>query len=305
MSSLDPKNDFDRISRPRNGMVNSATDFPFQVQRTPKKEFFALLQEQIAKALEKNETIDPRAMEHFFNEVTGKSTTPEELRLAVNVAKNLAEHPQVLDEASQIKFLDIPQKIAIHRNADFTFVRESKDILSLLSKNFPRLTAEEAQRKFFDNVTFLVAPQKDGEWKVDLLNNIAVATENGMDDIADVAQSPYINLMGKTASLLPSLDSETQGHYQGMAIELMRKTKFPYKFDADALREALFVVPDSVRTEEYNTQLQKFVANLTPKSPKEPASGIIPDVHPSVPYEISEEEKEEDLAPAKADVEDY
>jgi hypothetical protein len=266
----------------------------------PKKESFSLLEGQIVEALDKKETIDPRAMDHFFNEVTGKSTTREELKQAIGITKNLAEHPQVLNPDSQVKFLDMVQRIAVHRNADFSLARESTDVLSTLSKNFPQLTSGEAQKKFFDDVAFFALPNKDGEWKVDLLNNITVTAENGMDDIAEVAQSQYINLMGNTASLLPSMGPESQEHYQEAAIELMRKTKFPYKFDADALREALFVVPDNVRTEEYNTQLQKFVANLTPVVLREPLSGIVPDVHSTV-YEVPEEENREDLASAKAE----
>jgi hypothetical protein len=122
---------------------------------------------------------------------------------------------------------------------------------------------DEAQVKFFSGVA-VVAPRDRKEWNLQIATNIAKASDNGIDDMAKGAQSSYIRLWGNMAQEILSLSPEKQAQYQQAAIEMMQKTRFPIKFDAASFREALFAVPENVRTVAYKAQLARFEEKSTP-----------------------------------------
>jgi hypothetical protein len=62
---------------------------------------------------------------------------------------------------------------------------------------------------------------------------------------------------------------------------MIQKTQFPFKFDADSFREALFVLPENVRTAEYREQLAELEAKLHLDTiEKHKNSSAIPEIIP-------------------------
>jgi hypothetical protein len=55
---------------------------------------------------------------------------------------------------------------------------------------------------------------------------------------------------------------------------MMQRTQFPYKFDADSFREALFSVPENIRRPEYQAQLEILANHI----PGEPVNIIPPEI---------------------------
>jgi hypothetical protein len=288
------KNAPDNVSRPRDGKNVYFEDLSFKAKQSSKTERFDALQQRIAETEGANQTIDDKTMERFFNDITDKSTTAKELHQASDVLRRLAKYPEVLSEVGQSMFMDAIPNIANHRNADYAMARESKETLSEVSKHLPQL-AEGAQEKFFNNVTALSSANQDTEWKSKIAVNVADGSENGLGDINGAAQNQYVNIFGNVAQNILSLSQEEQAQFQRAAIELMQKTQFPYKFDANSLREALFAVPEDIRTLDYRTQLAEFEKNFIPSSdmatvqktsPEIPKPIIHEEYVPAVPIEI-------------------
>jgi hypothetical protein len=256
---MDGKNDI--TSRPLDGKIDSPNQFPFRVPQQSKTESFSILEQQTEKARQRNGVIDDRDMENFLSGIEGKSTTNGELAQAIAVTKQWAKHPEILSEAAQSRLMDIPQVVANHRNADYPIQRASRDIVSEAATSIPALS-DEAQKKFFNNVAYFANSDPKGKWSVDITENIANSASQGVDTIAETAKSQYIGFLGQTASKISSMDAQDQERFQESAIKMMQETKFPYKFDADSLREALSVVPDNVRSKKYEAQLNALEKNL-------------------------------------------
>jgi hypothetical protein len=274
------KNNVDNISRPRDGKINNQKDFPFGAEQTSKVEDFDALKLHATEAVQDGGKVSDREMERFANDTTSKSTTREELHQANDVVRQLAQHPEVLSEKGQSLFMDAIPNIAKHPNSDYSVAHEAQETLSEVSKHFPLLT-EEAQGKFFNNVESLI-PSNNTELNARIVADIAHANENGLDDVAKSAQDSYIHLFGNTAQEILSLSSEKQAQFQQAAAELMQKTQFPIKFDADSFREALFAIPENARTADYNGQLKAFEANLPPSADVVEVSEI-PSAIPEIP----------------------
>ncbi|MDR2812612.1 MAG: hypothetical protein LBB05_02385 [Puniceicoccales bacterium] len=274
------KNNMDNVSRLRDGKIDLQKNFPYGAKQTSKAEDFEALKLRIAASVQNGEKVDDRTMECFFNDITGKSTTSQELHLASGLTHQLAQHPEVLSEKGQSLLMDAVSNLAKHRNSDYSMVRESRETFSEISKHLSQLTGE-AQRKFFDNVNSSTSDQ-DQELNFQITTNIAHANENGIDDIRETAQDAYIHLFGRTAQNMLSLSTEKQAQFQQAAVALMQKTQFPIKFDADSFREALFVVPENVRTAAYNAQLVEFEAKFSSADTAEvnEASSVVPEVVP-------------------------
>lgn len=256
------RNNVDNVSRPRDGKINNPKDFPFGTEQTSKVENFDALKLHTAEAVKDGTKVNDREMERFFDNVASKSTTTEELHLANDVAQQLAQHPEVLSEKGQSLLMDAIPNIAKHRNSDHSMVHEGQETLSEVSKHLPQL-GEEAQEKFFKNVESL-ASDDSTNWRAQIATNIAHANDNGIDDITEPAQDSYIHLFGNIAQEIFSLSSEKQAQFQQAAVELMQKTQFPIKFDADSFREALSAIPENAHTTAYNAQLAEFEANIPP-----------------------------------------
>ncbi|MDR1906848.1 MAG: hypothetical protein LBQ03_01355 [Puniceicoccales bacterium] len=254
MDTISHKNDLDNVSRPRDRKINLPEDFG--IKQTSKTEDLDVLGKRIGEATQNNEKVDDRTMEHLYNAATGKSTTTQELQLISGVTQQVAQHPEVLSEKGQSILMDAISDIAKHRNSDYSTVSEGKRALSEASKHFPQF-GEVAQNKLLNNVAAF-PPNQDPEWNLEIAANIAHASDNGINDIKGAAQNQYLHLFGNTAQEILSLSTEKQAQFQQAAVELMQKTQFPFKFDADSLREALFVVPENVRTSAYSTQLAEF-----------------------------------------------
>ncbi|MDR2371881.1 MAG: hypothetical protein LBD60_01915 [Puniceicoccales bacterium] len=288
------RNNVDNVSRLRDGKINNQKDFPFGAEQASKVENFDALKLHATEAAQDGSTVNDREMERFFNDITSKSTTTEELHLANDVVQQLAQHPEVLSEKGQSLLMDAIPNIAKHRNSDHSMAHEGQETLSEVSKHLSQL-GEEAQEKFFKNVESL-ASDDSTDWRAQIATNIAHANDNGIDDITETAQDPYIHLFGNTAQEIFSLSPEKQAQFQQAAVELMQKTQFPIKFDADSFREALSAIPENARTTAYNAQLAEFEANIPLPSdvaeiPEVPSENITPsDVVeiPEVPYTIPE-----------------
>jgi hypothetical protein len=156
---------------------------------------------------------------------------------------------EVLSLAQQLA-LDIAQKIASHRNSDYPIVEKSKEIVSEMAKRLPE-NPDATQNKFFQTIDFLSNAERNPQWNVDLFSLISNASQRGIEDIAEIAQNPYMRFIGNTASQVTSLPQINQEQFQKAAIETMQKTQCPFKFDADSFREALFSIPENARTEKY------------------------------------------------------
>jgi hypothetical protein len=256
------RNNVDNVSRPRDGKINNQKDFPFGAEQASKVEDFDALKLHATKAAQDGSKVGDREMERFFGDTTSKSTTTEELHLANDVAQQLAQHPEVLSEKGQSLLMDAIPNIAKHRNSDHSMAREGQETLSEVSKHFPQL-GEEAQGKFFKNVESF-ASDDSADWRAQIATNIAHANDNGLDNMAEPTQNSYIHLFGNTAQEIFSLSPEKQAQFQQAAVELMQKTQFPIKFDADSFREALSAIPENARTTAYNAQLAEFEANISP-----------------------------------------
>jgi hypothetical protein len=302
MDSINHKNDIDNVSRPRDGEITLPEELLFGAEQTSKTENFDALQQRIGEATQKGETIEDKAIERFLTDIEGKSTSTEELHQAFGVTKLLAEHPEILSEVGQSMLMDSIQSIANHRNANYSIPREFKETLSELSKHLP-LLSEEAQEKFFAATTSFSVQAKDREWNLEIAANIANGNANGLDDIHGVAKNQYINLLGNTAQDILSLSPESQIQFQKEAIELMRKTQFPYKFDSDSFREALFSVPEGARTEAYASALNQFDQRNLETTPLE--AQLPPIVLENVSFQkneshLEESESREDLTASES-----
>jgi hypothetical protein len=249
------KSNPDNVSRPRGGIP--LDNLPFQTKQLSKTEIFGIL----SQSIEENQPIDGKTMERFSNAITDKSTTAKELNRADDILRQLAARPTVLSEEGQSLFMDAIPSVANHRNADYSMAGKGKEILSETSKHLPQL-AEEAQGKFFNTVAALSPGNRDMEWKSEILVNIANASENGLDDIGRTASDQYVNTFGNVAQNIHSLPPEAQAQTQQAGIELIQKMQYPYHFNADSFREALFAVPEDVRTPDYRIKLAELDKNL-------------------------------------------
>jgi hypothetical protein len=294
---MDGKNDIENVKRPQDGKIGSQDDFPFRAQQTSKAESFSALQEQIERAAQ----IDDRAIADFLAKIEGKSTTREELAQAAAVAQQLAERPGILSPEAQSQLLDVPRAIANHRNADYSLQEESKNILLKAATAMPALS-DEAQKKLIDRATLLAASNRDPQWRFEFLENIADsgaegAIAGGLDGIADIAKDSLVNFLGKTADKFASMGAKDQARFQKAAVKavkMMQGTQFPYKFDADALREALFAVPESMRSEEYKTQLAALERNSAAEknpAPEVPVAIVVPEEDLNVEPEVEPQPK--------------
>ncbi|MDR2807245.1 MAG: hypothetical protein LBB11_03765 [Puniceicoccales bacterium] len=259
MNDLKIKNDFSHVSRPRDGNITSAKDFPFQAEPTSsKQEVLNDILKAVKGILQNGEKIDDQTIEHLFENIAVRSTTSEELRSVAAIVKALAEHPTMLSGASQEQLMDVIAKLITHPRTNWNVNKETKDIVQDLSVYFPQLITERAREKFFDNVNSLVPINPDIRWNANVLINIAEHSTNGIDIIPETMRDQYVHLFGEVASQILSLDATTQSLFQKAAIALMQKTQFPYKFDADSFREALFTIPEDIRSGEYSAHLNAF-----------------------------------------------
>ncbi|MDR1366951.1 MAG: hypothetical protein LBJ13_03555 [Puniceicoccales bacterium] len=257
MSGVNNRHNLDNISRPKNGQIELPNGLSTEMAQISKPENFHAMQRLLGEAINKNDRINDQAMEHFFNNISGKLTTNEELGQAIDVAKQFAQHPEVLSEHAQQLVLDIAQKIGGHRNADYSVAKKSKEIISETAKHLPK-NSDATQNKFFQTIDFFGNMERNPKWNVDLFSSISKASQHGMEDIAEIAQSPYIRFIGNTASQVNSMAQIDQEQFQKAAIRTMRKTQFPVKFDADSFREALSVIQENIRTAEYKEQFAEL-----------------------------------------------
>ncbi|MDR0418389.1 MAG: hypothetical protein LBH08_03075 [Puniceicoccales bacterium] len=324
MSGINNRHNLDNISRPKNEQIELPNGLSAEMTQISKAENFHAMQRLLEDAINKNDRIHDQTMENFLNDISGKSTTKGELNKAIDVAKQFAQHPEVLSEHAQKLVLDIAQKIASHRNADYSTAKESKSILLEMAKRLPE-NFDATQNNFFHTVNFFGNIERNPKWNVNLLSSIADASSHEIESIAESAQSPYIHFIGNTISQVTFMAQAEQEQLQKAAIGMMQKAQFPFKFDADSFREALFTIPENIRTIEYNEQLAKFVEkfppspntandqeppehapspdNVTPTPTELPASSIV--LEPLQPAKHNEhddpEETEENLITTQAE----
>jgi hypothetical protein len=285
---MDGKNNVENVRRPSDGKINSRDDFPFRAGQ-PEAADPSALGQRIEEAIQGGGRIEDRSVTDLYNGIEGRSTTAEILKQDAALAQQLAEHPEILSEAAQSQLMDIPRTLAAHRNADYAIQNESKEIV-LKAATHTFAFSDEAQKKLIDNANHFA--RGNPRWAIDILENISNANRDpqgginlenaadyGSEDtdaIAKPAQNPrtrllekssLIHLLGNTASQLHSVNAENQVRFQETAIKMMQSTQFPQKFDADALREALFAVPENLRTNKYQEQLDAFDKKLAAAVP--------------------------------------
>jgi hypothetical protein len=261
------KNVNDNVARPRDG-INRPENFLYGPPQSSKADDFKALELRARKAGQEGTQVPDEMMEKFNSNITSKLTTAQELGLAGKVAQELAQRPEVLSERGQVLLMNSIANLPNQRNSDYSMSSEARKAFSNAADRFSQLKGE-AQGKFFDT-NRSIAPNKSTDWDVGVVSKVVHDAPNGLNDIAETAQDPFINLLGNAAQNIHSASPEKQAEFQRAAIELIQKTQFPIKFDSDSFREAnfreiFFTVPENVRTPEYNAQL----ATSFPAAPRD------------------------------------
>lgn len=229
---------------------------PFASKAKTKSEIFNTIEDQIREASEQGNKIPDAAVNQLVLNISGRETTPAELLKATETAQKLIANAALLSEYAQEELVNTPSKIANHRNANYGVATKGKALYQDLAAQLPALTSGEAQKELLQAIDNADSSKKRHSWHVALFESIDQNADQGMDNIHAVAQNPLIRFMGDTAQNLSAVSSNEQASFQQAAMHMLQKAQFPYKFDASAFREALFVVPENVQTIEYSKFLK-------------------------------------------------
>jgi hypothetical protein len=155
MSGVNNRHNLDNISRPKDGQIALPKGLSADMTQISKTENFHAIQRLLERAENQNDRINDQAMEHFFNDILRKLTTKEELNQAIDVTKQFAQHPEALSEHAQQLIFDIAQKIASHRNADYSTAKKKVKKLFTKQPNVYRNFPMPRRANFSKQSTFL------------------------------------------------------------------------------------------------------------------------------------------------------
>ncbi|MDE6576441.1 MAG: hypothetical protein K2L24_03555 [Opitutales bacterium] len=257
MGNIDSSNN---ISRPRDGSNMGVRDaLPFASSMRTKTEIFNTIEGQIQDAREQGNMIPDATMNQLVLNISGRETTPEELLKATETTQKLIASASLLSENAQKELVDTPSKIVNHRNASTDVQEKGKALYQDLAAQLPTVTSGEVQKELLQAIDNADTSEKRHSWHVALFESIDQNADQGIDNINAAAQRPLIRLIGDTAQNLPAVSANEQASFQQSAMHMLQRAQFPYKFDADAFREALVAlsaVPENVRTAEYSKFLK-------------------------------------------------
>ena len=255
--------DAGKISRPRDGNLRLTEDMPFAATGSSKTDVLNALEKEIQEVNANGTKILDSSIDRFILIIEGRETTPEELKRAANITEKLIANNSIMSDYAQEKLVTIPARIANHRNANYNVTLRGQELFTQLADRLTSLTSDKAQQAWFAGVDGIDSSKNRHNRHVNLLEHIDENAANGIDDIKETARSSFIQFVGSTAQNLDHASADKQAAFQSAAIHMLQKSQFPYKFDADAFREALFVVPEIIQTPEYKKQIKNYEDQLT------------------------------------------
>lgn len=252
-------------SRPRGKDAQEAlklNDNPFGIGPKSRSDVFNELAQEIKEVTANDQQVKATSLNAFSTRIADRDTSINDLFKAADLTEKLVQNPKIVPEASQIKLVTLPLEISNHRNANYSVSVRAQTVYSTLAEHLSELTAT-AQSAYFRNAERMnTSPTKDN-WQADLLDKFADNAEEGIHSLQGTAPNDLVRFIGNLSQNLPALPEQTQQTFQNAATKLMVATKFPYKFDADALREALFVVPEVTRSRKFDDEFKEFERNLS------------------------------------------
>lgn len=245
---------YDKISRPRSTLFGPDETGTHSIN-SKNTEFLENLQKQIS---EKVLSINAKQLEFFISIVYSKQTSNRELLLALNILESLFNDVKSLNAQALPVIIQLPSVIANHTNSNVKIIDKASKIMTLIAGLLPRYTSNAIYEKFFGNVATFGRYGKGFDWKISLLDSYAKNADNGLNTIEDTPNNSLIGYIGILAEQHTRFSDEEMKSFQKSAVMLMNKTKFPYKFDKDAFREAIGLIPEVKREKEYTAIINKL-----------------------------------------------
>lgn len=252
-------------SRPRGKDAREAlklNDNPFGIGPKSRSDVFNEFAREIKEVTANDQQVKVSSLNAFSTRIADRDTNIDELFKAADLTEKLAQNPKIVPENAQGKLVSLPIEISNHRNANLSVSIRAQEVYSKLAEHLPEFSAT-VQSAYLQNAERINrSPTKDS-WKVDLLDKFADHAEKGIHSLQGTAPNDLVRFVGNLSQNLQALPEQDQKTFQSAATKLMVATKFPYKFDAAALREALFVVPEVTRSKKFDDEFKELERNLS------------------------------------------
>jgi hypothetical protein len=219
-------------------------------ERTVAQEFFDGLRAAARDCLHTDNTIASDDVWKLYDYVSLLDTTVKDLFIASDPALLLSKIIDKLMPDSQEAMCEMPEIFYKHQNANDDIQDKSKSMLCNIEDKLGEVASNEARNLFFKSVNGIgESLANKGEFLADIVGNIG----SNFGKTTVVSQNACISLIGSCATQCSSMPEILQQKFSKGVAEMLRSTKFPYKFDRDSLREALFCIPDDAISSELDS----------------------------------------------------
>ena len=246
---------YDNVSRPRSNTTSGHVDSATFNATANSVEYLENLYKQI------HETKIPanaKQIEQFVSMLYSKQTSSNELSIAIDILYDLFSNIEYLNEQVLSILLPLPSTIANHTNSNVKIIDTAAKLMTFIAGLLPSLKENHLYEKYFGNIATFGRYGKGFEWKIGLLDEYANNADDGINTIENTKGNALIGYVGILAEQHVKFSEAEMKTFQKSAVMLMNKTKFPYKFDKDAFREAIGLIPETKREQEYAAIFNKL-----------------------------------------------
>lgn len=195
----------------------------------------------------------------LYDYVASLDITTRDLFIATDPAWLLSKMIDKLMPDSQEALCEMPEMFYKHQNTNGDIQDRSKSMLYNIADKLGGVTSDEAQKLFFKSVNGLGPLTDEGGFLANVVKNIG----DNFGKVPVVSQNSCISLIGNGATQCAHMPQIAQQNFSRGVAEMLRSTRFPYKFDKDSLREALFRMPDYLMSKELDSAIEDFDSNVS------------------------------------------
>ncbi|MDR0351504.1 MAG: hypothetical protein LBH49_02550 [Puniceicoccales bacterium] len=232
----------------------------FNENRSVAQEFFDELRAAARDCFHNSSDIVSSSIWKLYDYVTSLDISAKDLFIATDPALLLSKIVDKLMLDAQEALCEMPELFYKHQNSGDDVQDRSKSMLYNIADKLGEIASNEAQKLFFKAVngvgSLLVG--EDG-----FLTNIVKNIGSNFGKVPVASQNACISLVGNCAPQCVHMPEDAQQKFSKGVADMLRATKFPYKFDRDSLREALFKIPDEVMSAELDSALNDFDKKLS------------------------------------------